>query len=225
MFHADHADFKWPMKRFKDYLIGQMARQNVTVHLDTRATPELIAQGNFDAVIAAVGAVAAKPPVEGAESPEVLTPLQVFGNDGALGQRVIVVGGSETGTETALYLARCGHQVTVLTRRDRLATDAQGSHYYGSLMAALQEQTQLQAICRAVTRAVSPHSVTYTDGTGTSHTLEADSVVACGGMTPLQQEAMAFASAAPRFFAIGDCSRVGNIHTCTRGAFSAAMQI
>lgn len=225
MFHADHADFKWPMKRFKDYLIDQMARQNVAVHLSTQATPELIAQGNFDAVIAAVGAVAAKPAVEGADSAQVLTPLQVFGHAGTLGQRVIVVGGSETGTETALYLARCGHQVTVLTRRDRLATDAQGSHYYGTLMAALQEQTQLQAICKATTTAISPNAVTYTDASGASHTLDADSVVACGGMTPLQEEAIAFAAAAPRFFAIGDCSQVGNIHTCTRGAFSAAMQI
>jgi hypothetical protein len=44
-------------------------------------------------------------------------------------------------------------------------------------------------------------------------------------MTPLQEAATAFAGIAPRFFAIGDCNQVGNIHTCTRSAFSAAMQI
>jgi 2,4-dienoyl-CoA reductase-like NADH-dependent reductase (Old Yellow Enzyme family)/thioredoxin reductase len=224
MFHADYADFKWPMKRFKDYLIGQMARQQVTVHLNTAATPELIAAGHFDAVIAAVGADPAKPAVPGAESDQVLTPLAVFGHDEQVGKRVIVVGGSETGTETALYLARQGHQVTVLTRRDRLATDAQNSHYYGSLMNALRE-ADLTAICKVTTTAVDPTHVTYTDDQGVSHTLEADTVVACGGMTPRQTQAMAFAGLAPRFYAIGDCNQVGNIHTCTRGAFAAAMQI
>jgi 2,4-dienoyl-CoA reductase-like NADH-dependent reductase (Old Yellow Enzyme family)/thioredoxin reductase len=225
MFHADYADFKWPMKHFKDYLIAQMDRQQVTVHLNTAATPELIAQGSYDAVIAAVGAVAAKPQVAGAEDQAVFTPLQVFGKPEQLGHRVIVVGGSETGTETALYLARCGHQVTILTRRERLATDAQNSHYYGSLVNALRGEKELTAICKAKTTGMTQNSVTYTAEDGSSHTLEADSVVACGGMTPLQEEATAFAGIAPRFFAIGDCNQVGNIHTCTRSAFSAAMQI
>ena len=68
-------------------------------------------------------------------------------------------------------------------------------------------------------------SVTYEDRKGLTHTITGDSVVVCGGMQPLQTQAMAFAASAPQFFAIGDCNQVGNIHTCTRSAFSAAMQI
>lgn len=225
MLHADYATCKWPMKHFKDYLIRQMDALQVSVHLNTCADPASIAAEEFDAVIAALGAVSRKPPVTGADSPDVFSPLEVYGNHEVLGQEVIVVGGSETGTETALYLAQCGHKVTILSRRDRLATDAQFSHYYGSLMEALTSQPQLQQICSAVTTGITPASVTYTDKDGISHTLAADSVVACGGMTPLQEQAIAFAGCAPRFFAIGDCNQVGNIHTCTRSAFSAAMQI
>lgn len=69
---------------------------------------------------------------------------------------------------------------------------------------------------------MTPTSVKYRNESGDLVTLTADSVVACGGMTPLQQQAIAFASCADRFFAIGDCNQVGNIHTCTRSAYAAA---
>ena len=65
----------------------------------------------------------------------------------------------------------------------------------------------------------------YYSEDGQTRTVTGDAVVACGGMAPLQTEAVAFDRAADRFFAVGDCSRVGNIHTCTRSAFSAAAQI
>ena len=225
MCHADFADFKWPIKRFKNYLAMQLEKQGVTVQLGTAATAEIIAEGQFDAVIAAVGAEPKRPAVSGADDPAIMPASEVFGNSEKLGHHVIVVGGSETGTEAGIYLARQGHQVTILTRRERLATDAQNSHYYGSLDAAVKSEAELQAICRAKTVAMDANSVTYEDAAGVVHTITGDSVVACGGMQPLMAQAMAFAGSAPRFFAIGDCNQVGNIHTCTRSAFSAAMQI
>lgn len=224
MHHADFADFKWPVKRYKNYLAMQLEKQGVTVHLGTATTAERIAQGEFDAVIAAVGAEPKRPSVPGAENPAIMPASEVFGNHDKLGHHVIVVGGSETGTEAAIYLARQGHQVTILTRRERLATDAQNSHYYGSLEIAIRE-AGLQAICHAKTVAMDTGFVTYEDRNGLTHTVTGDSVVVCGGMQPLQTQAMAFAASAPQFFAIGDCNQVGNIHTCTRSAFSAAMQI
>ncbi len=225
MLHADYAKFKWPIRRFREYLEKQMEKQGVTVYLGKEASPGEIQAMGYDAVIAAVGAVPKKPAVQGANSADVLTHIAVFGGEAALGSHVIVVGGSESATETALYLAQCGHQVTILTRRERLATDAQFSHYYSGLENALREQKQLRAITHAKTVAVTDRTVTYLDADGVEVTVEGDSVVACGGMRPLQQEAVAFAGCADQFFAIGDCNRVGNIHTCTRGAFSAAAQI
>lgn len=225
MLHADYANFKWPIRRFRDYLERQLEKQGVTVHLGTEATPEGIRAIGYDAIIAAVGAVPKKPRVQGADSSDVLTHVSVFGREHALGKHVIVVGGSESATETALYLAQSGHQVTILTRRERLATDAQFSHYYSGLEHALREQKELRPVTCAKTVAVTDKTVTYLDRDGVEHTVVGDNVVACGGMRALQQEAVAFAECADQFFAIGDCNRVGNIHTCTRSAFSAAMQI
>lgn len=225
MLHADHASFKWPIRRFRDYLERQLQKQGVTVHLGTEATPEAIRSMGYDAVIAALGAQAKKPGIPGATSPQVWTHTAVFGQEAQLGHHVILVGGSESATETALYLSQAGHQVTLLTRRDRVATDAQFSHYYSGLEHLLRQNPQLKTILQAKTLEISDTTVTYLDKSGTAHTLVGDSVVACGGMEALQQQAVAFSDCAPRFFAIGDCSRVGNIHTCTRSALSAAAQI
>lgn len=225
MLHANYATFKWPIRRFREYLEKQLYRQGVTVHLGTEATPEGLQNNDYDAVIAALGATPKKPTVPGAQDPQVWNHIDVFGREKELGHQVILVGGSESATETALYLAEAGHQVTILSRRNRLATDAQFSHYYSGLEDRLAKQPELHAILSVKTLEISRDSVTYQTQDGTVVTIQGDSVVACGGMQPHQQEATAFADCAPRFFAIGDCNRVGNIHTCTRGALAAAAQI
>lgn len=224
MLHGDYASFKWPIRRHKEYLERQLEKQGVVVHLGTEATPEGIRSLGYDAVIAAVGAVPKKPDVKGADAEGVWNHVDVFGRENELGSHVIVVGGSESATETALYLAQNGHQVTILTRRDRLATDAQFSHYYSGLEHALREQKQLKALTKVKTMEITPNSVTYLDE-GVEKTVTGDSVVACGGMKALQEQTISFRDCADQFFAIGDCNRVGNIHTCTRGALSAAAQI
>ena len=42
---------------------------------------------------------------------------------------MVIVGGSEVGIETAMYLCGKGHDVTVLTRQKKLAHNASGLHY------------------------------------------------------------------------------------------------
>jgi pyruvate/2-oxoglutarate dehydrogenase complex dihydrolipoamide dehydrogenase (E3) component len=65
--------------------------------------------------------------------------------------------------------------------------------------------------------------VTYVDRDGAEHTIQADSVVICGGSKPRMDEALSFAESADRFFVVGDCSGTcGNLQTCNRDAWSKA---
>ena len=57
------------------------------------------------------------------------------------------------------------------------------------------------------------------------HVLEADSVVVCGGVRSLQEEALAYAVPGMKFFLIGDAKKPGNLHYCNRSAFAAACSI
>jgi 2,4-dienoyl-CoA reductase-like NADH-dependent reductase (Old Yellow Enzyme family)/thioredoxin reductase len=231
LLHADHSSFKWPLKDYKDYLIAQLAKSPVTVRMNTTATPELIAAEGYDAVIAALGAAPKFPPVKGlldeAGKPTagVYNPLEVYGREAELGKKVVVIGGGEIGMETAMYLAENGHEVTILSRQRKFAAEADRVHYYSMFADAWSKLPNLTPIKRATTVEAGNGSVTYLDKQGQSHTIACDSIVACGGMEPRQDEALAFDDVVDTFIIIGDNEGTGNVQTATRTAFAAAARI
>ena len=231
LLHADYSSFKWPLRDYKDYLIAQLKKSAVDVKMNTIATPEMIAEGEFDAVIAALGATPKFPPVPGllddtgAPIPSVYNPIEVYGKEQELGKKVVVIGGGEIGMETAMYLAENGHEVTILSRQKKFAAEADRVHYYSMFADAWAKMPNLTPIKRATTTSVAPGAVTYTDKKGESHTLTCNSIVACGGMEAAQEEAITFADVADTFIIIGDNEGSGNVQTATRSAYAAAMRI
>jgi 2,4-dienoyl-CoA reductase-like NADH-dependent reductase (Old Yellow Enzyme family)/thioredoxin reductase len=223
--HADFASFKWPLRDFKDYLIRQLGKAGVEVLLSTEATHEIIQAKGYDAVLVAAGAEPIIPDIPGANGSNVWTPISVYGNEKALGEKVVVVGGSNIGTETGMYLAENGHKVTVLTRQEKLAYDATPIHYIEMVRDAWEAMATFSYITRATTTAISAGKVTYTDADGKEKTIEADSVVVSAGLRPRHDEALKFYGSAERFSIIGDCRAIGNVHECTRSAFAAASLI
>lgn len=231
LLHADFSSFKWPLRDYKDYLIAQLKKYPVEVKMNTTATPEMIAEEEFDAVIAALGATPKFPPVpgllneNGAPVSGVYNPIEVYGKTEELGKNVVVIGGGEIGMETAMYLAETGHEVTILSRQRKFAAEADRVHYYSMFADAWAKMPNLTAIKRATTTAVAPGAVTYTDKKGESHTITCDSIVACGGMEAAQDEAITFADVVDTFIIIGDNEGSGNVQTATRSAYAAAMRI
>lgn len=221
---AEYPAFKWPLKRFLKKLTEQVINCGTELRLNTRATPEAIREGSYDAVVVAVGAVPVRPQIPGAEDPSVMTPYEVYGNEAALGNRVVCIGGSETSVETALYLAQCGHQVTLVTRKKRIASDANPIHYVDSLRRTCQEEKNLTIHTLTDTVAISDGIVTCRCGDET-FTLDCDNVVAAGGMRALRQEAAEFSDTATEVHYIGDCLKPQNVAHAMRTAFAAANQI
>lgn len=83
--------------------------------------------------------------------------------------------------------------------------------YHEIIKCAWEKYPDFHSIVNATTTEVTEKTVCYTDENGVSHTLEADSVVICGGMKAQRDEALAFYGAAPRFFMTGDCEKVANL--------------
>jgi thioredoxin reductase len=88
---------------------------------------------------------------------------------------------------------------------------------------AWEAYENLRFILNATTKKIDGGTVVYTDKDGREQTIKADSVVVCGGMKPLREEAMSFAGLTEKYFAIGDCNKVGNIQACTSEAYARAM--
>ncbi len=120
---AKYADFKWNMADYLTWMIRQTEKSGCEIRLNTEATAELIKDGEYDAIICALGSVPKHIPVKGADTSKVWQIDDVFGHESELGENVVVVGGGQAGRETALYLARAGHKVTMLTRGQEIYTD------------------------------------------------------------------------------------------------------
>lgn len=241
LYHTDHVSFKWPLRDYKDWLVKQLYKSGVTVKLNTDATPELIEAEGFDSVLAALGARPNIPSFargeDGAMKEGLVQILDVFGKEDKLGHKVIIVGGSETGVETGMHLCEKGHEVTVMTRQDEIAKDASHLHsitmasvdyddFGGEIMhAAWESYPGFRSITNASTLEVTPRTVRYADEDGKEHTLEADTVVICGGMKANREQAAAFSGSATRVFMIGDCEKVANIQAGNRSALGRVSQL
>lgn len=224
--HADYAPFKWTLKEYKDFLIAQVGkRPNITVKLNTAATPEMIGAENYDVVIAALGALPAKPPIAGVDSVKVYYAADAFIYNEELGKNVVIIGGGEVGTEAGLLLAQKGHNATVVEMRSELAADATKIHYRAMFRDAWEAEPNFHSVCNATVTAISPRGVTYRNQSGEEVTLPADSVVISAGMKARTDEAMRFYGTAPLFYMIGDCKRPGTILECNRTAFAVSHKI
>ncbi len=223
--HADYADFKWTLRDYKNWLIYQLNKQGIAYHVNTKATPEMIAAGNFDAVVVANGAEMLTLPIPGADKDKLVYALEAFAHPEKLGERVVVIGGGEVGVETALYIAKKGHHTTVVEMRDQLSADSTAIHYYSMFKEAWEAEPNFHGITGVKVAAIGPDSVSYTDKEGKEHSIPADSVVMCAGRVPRQQEALAFYGTAPEFYMIGDCKKPASVQQLNRHAWSVANRI
>ena len=218
----DDMKFKWPIVNYREYLIRQVEKRNIKVILNKKVSPDEIKNQGFDTVIAALGALPKKPPIEGAD--KAYDSFSVLGHESELGKRCVVIGGSETGTEIAMYLAEAGHIVTVLTRQNDLALDATPIHYREMMQEYYYGLDSFDFITGASATGIRDGVVEYRDLEGNIKSIECDDVVALGGMYSLQDEAISFYDAADDFYMVGDCRNVGNIHKANRDAFSVTHQ-
>ena len=225
LLHADYPEFKWPLRNFKDYMIRQVLKANITLKLGTEATPTVIAAEGYDAVIVAIGAEPKNLSISGADSKKVIMPIAVYGHEEELGKNIVVVGGGEIGAETGLYLAECGHHVTLLTRQDRVAPDATCTHYREMFEERWLREKNFHFLTNVQIESVTDTGVIYRDKAGALCELPADNVVISGGRAADTEFALSFYGSANDFFLVGDCKTPGNVQKCMRMAYAAATRL
>ena len=226
MRQADFSPYSWPLKDFKDYLIRQVNKLGVEVVLRTEATPDMIRKKGYDTVLAAAGAEPVRSKISGADGGNVWNFFDVFANEKALGKNVVFIGGGEFGgVQTGMFLARAGHNVTVLTSEKELYRNEQ-VHYPEGVTWAYDLLKNYNYITEAMAKGISAGKVTYIDAKGNEKSINGDSVVIYAGLRPRNDEALKFYGTAKQFITAGDCTeRGGNVQKAIRSAFFAASQI
>jgi 2,4-dienoyl-CoA reductase-like NADH-dependent reductase (Old Yellow Enzyme family)/thioredoxin reductase len=227
--HADYVDFKWPLRRYKDYLIRQIAkRSGITIKLNTPAEAGILRDAGYDAVVAALGATPLRPAFPGIEKhPAIFTaPQAITGSKGSLpGKKTVIIGGGEVGVETGIFLARQGYDATVLEMRDILAADSVMIHYYSMFKQAWEAEPSFHGIVNATVCGLSKNTVSYRDGKGRVVEAPADSVIISVGTKAKTEEALLLYGIAPEFYMIGDCSTAATVQQAVRSAYATAMRV
>jgi 2,4-dienoyl-CoA reductase (NADPH2) len=87
----------------------RMLINGVSVNLQTTLTAAEVEENRPDVLVVASGAIPASINVPGTDHPRVVNAWDVLSNEAPkIGSRVVIVGGSATGCETALYVANQG---------------------------------------------------------------------------------------------------------------------
>ncbi|MDT8272429.1 MAG: FAD-dependent oxidoreductase [Desulfomonilia bacterium] len=106
--------------------LASAARKNgAEIRFETTATREAVQALNPYAVIVATGGVAIRPPIVGADLPNVSTYTEILaGSVKVSGKHVAVIGAGLTGLETAEKLAEDGNQIVLVEMLDKIGQDA-----------------------------------------------------------------------------------------------------
>ena len=217
--YAGYFSFKYPVKDYMNWLIGQVNKRPIDVKLGTKATPETV-QG-YDAVLVAIGAAPLILPVPGVEQAKIA--IETLGHEEELGDSVVLIGGGQVGCETALHYAKLGKKVTVMEMQSELAPDASTTGR-NELMTEIAAEPNFIPLTGARCISLTATSVTY-EKDGKQETITADSVVLSAGMKAKTQEADSFIGTALDFAEIGDCVRARTVEYATKEAYYAAVNL
>ena len=217
--YAGYFSFKYPVKDYMNWLIGQVNKRPIDVKLGTKATPETV-QG-YDAVLVAIGAEPLILPVPGVEQAKVA--IETLGHEEELGSSVILIGGGQVGCETALHYAKLGKKVTVMEMQSELAPDASTTGR-NELLTEIAAEPNFIPLTGAKCVSLTATSVTY-EKDGKQETITANSVVLSAGMKAKTQEADSFIGTALAFAEIGDCVRARTVEYATKEAYYAAVNL
>ena len=216
---------KGDVRRYGDWSVRMTLRdKNIDLRLGTEATRERILAEKPDALILAVGSAPIIPPVPGVEGENVCLAQDIDLGLVRPGKRVVIVGAGLTGTETAVSLAREGHEVTVLDMltlneirlRDKAVNNAMRLAFEAGVK--FLEKHRLASI--------SADGVTALDPEGREVTLPCDTVALSLGVRPRTKVLEELEGICEETYVVGDCNnRQGNITSAVREGFYAAMNV
>ncbi|MCP4715326.1 MAG: FAD-dependent oxidoreductase [Deltaproteobacteria bacterium] len=221
---AAKPDFKYDIADFIKYLTQLANRLPINIVLNKRAVAEEVKAFGADDVIVATGAVMEPCKIGGKAADSVLSAIQVFSGMEPEGKHVLVMGGGIMGTETALYLARQGKQVTISTRRDAedLAQEL-FDHNNRHLLLRLVKEAGINVLAKTVPVRLEDGGVVVDQG-GAEEKIAVDSVVFAGPMTS-QNELYESLEDTENVTCIGDCTSPGRIMDAVWGGFNTVREI
>ena len=221
---AAAAPGKQLLQRPVEYLERQIEKAGVEVRLGEEVTAELVASGEYDAVIVATGARAREiTELPGEWEGEFVTVAEVLaGAAGELNEPVAVIGGDVSGTAAAHALAEEGLAVIVFEKSDGLAGGVPGGAR-GFLLEALDE-LDVEIVCGAEVVAAGNGKLTATVA-GDAQSYEVGSIVVAVGRVAEAGLAEEVDAADCEVFVVGDAQEPRHMQAAVFEGAEAARRV
>lgn len=215
---------KTDVKRYGEWSVHMTKKtEGIDLRLGVEANADIIRAENPDAVIIAVGSTQIIPPVPGVKGENVCLAVDVDKGLAKPGKRVVLVGAGLTGSETAVSLARDGHEVTVVDMQPVMKIMTRDKNIGKIHRMAQAEGVEFKfemKLCEITEKSV------ILEGAEGKVEIECDSVVLSLGVRPRYELIEQLRDICPETYVVGDCNnRAGNITSAVREGFYAAMNI
>jgi 2,4-dienoyl-CoA reductase (NADPH2) len=215
---AGLAPSKREVLRLRDYQTHVLERVGVEIHVGVDVSAELVATERPDLVLLATGAEQLIPPIPGIGAANVVDGQAILRAEVPVtaGDRVLVVGGSATGCETAEFLLDAGADVTMLEMRGSIGQGIEAITRRSLIRTLRREGAQI--LTGSKLTAVNDGHVVYEDADGAGHELAADIVALATGWRPRGPE-LADQLSGVEVVVLGDASDPSDfVHAINAGA-------
>ena len=220
---ASVPQFKKPLQEFVEYLKSQLKEVGVKVELGKEVTPALVRELNPDVVILATGASPFVPDISGVGGSNVATAIQVLQGEKQVGEKIVIIGGGQVGSELALFLAERGKKVSIVEMLYGVALDMNlFSRFY--LLDKLGE-LGVEILANTTAKEIMDKRVVALDAEGNRQSIEADTIVLATGFRSNNGLEKKLKGKVPEVYTIGDCVSLGKVWGAIHSAWRVARAI
>lgn len=216
---------KSDVKRYAEWSVRMTLRTSgIDLRLGKAAKRADVVAEKPDAVIIAAGSDQIIPRVNGVDGENVMTAVDVDAKRSIPGHRVVLVGAGLTGSETAVTLAREGHQVTVIDLIEMDKLESANRSVAAVHRMAAEAGAKLLGGLRLIS--IGKDAIYAEDKNGEKTSIPCDGVVLSLGVRPRANMIAEFSGICDETYIVGDINnRAGNITSAVREGFYAAVNI
>ncbi len=205
----------------RDYLVHELKRLKVPVHLNEEMMAGKVLRSQPDAVVLATGCLPLIPEIPGVGHENVVTAWEVLKGE-RVGAKVVLIGGGLVGLETALFLAREGKKVALIEMADEIGGDV-GPLNRARLKEALGKMA-VEIRCRARLQKIDKTCITV-HGEAGEYEIPMDTVVLAVGAKAQNSLLPALAGKIRQLYSIGDCEAPRKMLEAIHEAYEVAFRI
>ncbi len=224
---ASVPDFKKDLERLLDWYRMELQDLNVEIKVDCKATPDVVKQEQPDATVIATGSTSRILDVPGMRREKIATDIELLLGKKIAGTKVVIVGGGMNGSETALWLAQQGKQVTLVEMLPELmmAGRVPIPHANRLMLSDLLRFHHVEVLTDCAVVEVQEEGVVLMANGSQRKEIEADTVGLSVGLKPCRELYDSLIGKVPSLYLIGDAREVRNVMGSVWDAYEVARAI